>query len=398
VRGALALRNARPFPDGALRDVFLLDGRVSPPVTAPAREVDLAGRALLPGLVNALDVLDLSVFPPLGRPPFASLYDWAASLEGAGEPGVRAALAVPLPDRLFLGGMRNLLAATTAVVHHHPYHRVLASDDFPVRVLARYQFADSPGRTPALRRTYRSSDRRIPWLVRVAEGTDERARGELALLAEANVLRQNTVILHGTGLSPEDGPRLAAAHACLVWCPEADRRLYGATAPVRSLRAAGMRIGLGSDSPATGARDTLSALAAARGEAVLDDPDLLDLATRGSGEVVRLPVGGVVEGAPADLIVVEDLARLLEGDRRAVSLVMVAGRPRYGEPALMEAAGARSEDVRVEGARRRLAAPLARRLQALLRAHPQVRAVPWLAGVSFDPGRALGEGPENRVL
>ena len=157
--GAFVLGNARILGSDVTRDVALLDGRVVGGEKAQGPRLDLASRWLLPGLVNALDQLDLSVFPPLGSPPFASLYDWAASVESIAGPAERAAVGVPLADRLFLGGLRNLLAGATAVVHHHPTHRSLERDDFPVRVLERYQFADSPGRTPALRRTYRSTGR-----------------------------------------------------------------------------------------------------------------------------------------------------------------------------------------------------------------------------------------------
>ena len=59
---------------------------------------------------------------------------------------------------------------------------------------------------------------------------------------------------------------LAASHACVVWCPESERRLYGATTPVAILQAAGVRVGLGSDGTASGGRDYLSGLAAARRE------------------------------------------------------------------------------------------------------------------------------------
>lgn len=343
--------------------------------------LDLGSRWLLPGLVNALDQLDLSVFPPLGSPPFASFYDWAASVESIADPAVRAAVNVPLADRLFLGGLRNLLAGATSVVHHHPTHRSLERDDFPVRVLGRYQFADSPGRTPALRRTYRSTDRRIPWFVRAAEGTDERARGELDLLAEANVLRQNTVILHGTGLLPEDAARIASAHASVVWCPEADRRLYGATAPVRELRAAGVRIALGSDNPPSGSRDALSNLAAARREGVFDDAALVDLATRASAEVARLPAGGYEEGCVADFLVIEDLDRFLAGDRGAIALVVARGRAVYGEAELLDRAEVAGRDLVVDGAARRLAEASAHRLRAVLRMHPALRGVTWLDGV-----------------
>ena len=159
------------------------------------------------------------------------------------------ALAVPLPDRLFLGGLRNLLSGATAVAHHGTYHRALGRREFPVRVLAKYEFAHSPGFTPALRRTYRTTDRRIPWMIHAGEGTDERCRGEVRALMEANVLRQNTVLIHAITLDEGDPQRIAAAKACVVWCPQSNRRLYGATADVAALRAAGVRIGLEATAP-----------------------------------------------------------------------------------------------------------------------------------------------------
>lgn len=345
-------------------------------------EVDLEGRFLLPALVNAHDILDLSTLPPLGSPPFASVYEWTRAAE-ADLGALAAALAVPLVDRLFLGGLRNLLAGVAAVLHHHPHHRSLAREDFPVRVQGRYAFAHSPGLTPSLRRTYRSSDRRIPWVVRAAEGRDPSLRGEIDALAAANVLRQNTVVVHGSALAAEDASRLAAARASLVWCPESDRRLYGTTAPVAALRAAGVSVGLGSDAPPAGARDALSNLAAARREGVLDDAALLDLATAGSAAVARLPVGGFEDGAPADLLALESPERLLAGERPAVALLLVRGQAVFGEAAFLEAAATKCAAFSVDGARRALAEPLARRLATVLRRHPAARGASWLSGVAL---------------
>jgi cytosine/adenosine deaminase-related metal-dependent hydrolase len=347
-----------------------------------AVEIDLEGRFLLPALVNAHDVLDLSTLPALGSPPHASLYEWTAAAEGD-LARLAPALAVPLADRLFLGAMRNLLAGVSAVLHHHPDHRSLSREDFPVRVQRRYAFAHSPGLTRALRRTYRTTDRRVPWIVRAVEGSDALLRGELDALAAANVLRQNTVVVHGTALAPEDGARLAAARASVVWCPESDRRLYGRTAPVAALLSAGVKVGLGSDAPSAGARDALSNLAAARREGALEDGALLDLATRGSGEVARLATGGFEEGAPADLLGVDSVEALLGGDRGAVALLLVRGEVVYGEPALVGGAGTPCAAVTVDGARRLLAAPLARRLAGVVGRHPAARGASWLSGVTL---------------
>jgi cytosine/adenosine deaminase-related metal-dependent hydrolase len=350
--------------------------------TSEDAELDLEGRFLLPALVNAHDVLDLSTLPPLGAPPHASVYEWTRAAEAdLGRLG--PALAVPLVDRLFLGGLRNLLAGVGAVLHHHPDHRSLSREDFPVRVQGRYGFAHSPGLTPALRRTYRTTDRRVPWVVRAAEGAEPGLRAELDALAAANVLRQNTVIVHGTALAPEDGPRLAAARASLVWCPESDRRLYGRTAPVGPLRAAGVKVGLGTDAPPAGARDALSNLAAARREGVLDDAELLRLATLDSAAVARLAPGGLEEGAPAELLAAASPERLLEGDRLAVSLVVVRGEAVYGERGLVAAAGRAVAPLSVDGAPRALAERLGRRLATILRRHPAARGASWLSEVTL---------------
>jgi len=356
--------------------------RVAGSATSGEAEVDLEGRFLLPALVNAHDVLDLSTLPPLGRPPYASLYEWTRAAE---EDAARLApaLAVPLVDRLFLGGLRNILAGVGAVLHHHPDHRSLGQAEFPVRVQRRYGFAHSPGLTPALRRTYRTTDRRVPWLVRAAEGSLPGLRAELDVLASANVLRQNTVIVHGTALAPEDAPRLAAARASVVWCPESDRRLYGGTAPFLALRDGGVSVGLGSDAPSTGARDALSNLAAARREGVLDDCGLLRLATRESAAVARVATGGFGDGSPADLLAVDSPERLLEGDRLAVALLVVRGEVAWGEPSLLGQAGRAALGFSVDGGRRALAEPLARRLAAILRRHPAARAAAWLSGVGL---------------
>jgi cytosine/adenosine deaminase-related metal-dependent hydrolase len=348
------------------------------------RECDLAGRVVMPALVNGHDHLDFSTFPALGSPPYASAYEWAADVDGGhGDERVREALSVPLPDRLFLGGLRNLLGGVAAVAHHNPYHRSLGRD-FPVRVLERYQFAHSPGLTPELRRTYRSTDRRIPWMVHAAEGTDERCRAEVSLLAQQNLVRQNTVIIHAVAVSGKDAALLAERSACVVWCPESNLRLYGATAGVAALRAAGVRVGLGSDSPVSGVRDPLSNLSAARAQRVLADEELLAMATAGTAEVVRLPVGALAPGAPADLLAVTSTQDLLEGRRGAVALLTVAGRALYGLPELVQPLEPRSATVRVDGHERALQAAIARRAGARLRAHPFLRRLPWTSGVEIE--------------
>ena len=191
------------------------------------------------------------------------------------------------------------------------------------------------------------------------------------------------VLIHAITLGEGDLERIAAARACVVWCPESNRRLYGATADVAALRAAGVRIGLGSDSPLSGARDALSNLAAARRERALPDAELVEMATSGSAEVARLPGGRTEPGLPADLVAVDSLEAWLDGDRRAIALVVAAGRPLYGEPELLDALGVRWRPVTVDGAARGLEAELARRAAGLVRGHAALADVEWMRGLVF---------------
>jgi cytosine/adenosine deaminase-related metal-dependent hydrolase len=218
-------------------------------------------------------------------------------------------------------------------------------------------------------------------MIHAGEGTDERSRGGVDALVAANVLRQNTVLVHAIALGTGDAERIAEARACVVWCPQSNRRLYGQTADVAALRAAGVRIGLGSESPLAGARDALSNLASARGERALTDGELVALATAGSAEVARLPGGRVEAGQPADLIVVDSMDAWLDGDRRALALVVVAGKALYGDPALLDALAVRWRPVTVDGAVRGMESELARRAAGLLRGRDT--AVEWMRGLVF---------------
>jgi cytosine/adenosine deaminase-related metal-dependent hydrolase len=107
------------------------------------------------------------------------------------------------------------------------------------------------------------------------------------------------------------------------------------------------------------------------------------MATSGSAEVARLPGGRTEPGQPADLIAVDSLEAWLEGDRRALALVMVAGWPLYGDPALLDAFGVGWKPVTVDGARRGLETELARRALALVRAHPRIADAGWIRGLAF---------------
>lgn len=395
------LVNARVWrPDTGLdarpSELSVVDGHIAPSGAAGlAPTVDLDGRIVLPGLVNGHDHLELASVPPLGRPPYASLYAWADDVRaGAGEPSSAAGLSVPFLDRLYLGGLRNLLCGVTTVAHHGQYRRSFERPvfelatrlrhgfwpraPFPVRVVKRYGWAHSPGLEPDLARARARTPRGAPFMIHAAEGVDTRASGEIAELEGRGLLDPQAVLVHAIAASDADVARIRASGAGVVWCPESNLHLYGRTAPVAELLASGVRLGLGSDSPISGGRDLLSTLAAARGMGLLSDDALLRLATRDTAALLGLARAGLEPGDPADLIVVDDLERLLRGERAALQLVVQAGRALLGEADLARPLLGAGTPLELESCRLVLEPNYARLLQRLLARHASIGGLPWL--------------------
>lgn len=304
--------------------------------------VDLDGSFVLPGLINAHDHLELNSQPRLKwRDRYANASEWIDDFQPrfAADPALAVTRPATLDDRVWVGGLKNLLCGVTTVCHHNPLHRVLRRR-FPVRVVTAFGFSHSlyvDG--DAVAGAHRRTPGHWPWLIHAAEGIDEPARAELDRLEQLGCLAPNTVLIHGVALCGDAASRVIRAGAGLVWCPSSNQFLFGATADVRAFDDAD-RLALGSDSRLSGEGDLLDELKAAHAARQLSAEGLVRLVTGGAARVLRLGAGGrIAAGEPADLTVLRPLAScpfdtLLEADRTDVRLTMVGGRPCVAEPSL----------------------------------------------------------------
>jgi cytosine/adenosine deaminase-related metal-dependent hydrolase len=347
--------------------------------------IDLDGAFVLPGLVNAHDHLELNHYGPLKRrDSYQHAADWIDDLRPVirEDAGVRKNSAHPLSARLFVGGLKNLLAGTTTVAHHNPLYREIGRS-VPVRVVKRFGWAHSFGmeREPVgargepggdVHRRCGETPSELPFIVHACEGVDGRAAGEIRYLQEGGSLRANSLLVHGVALSLADWHQVVHAGAGLIWCPGSNQFLFGRTARVREFldwsAESRRRICLGSDSRLTGARDLLDELRLARSAGVRP-AELLQMVTVVAARLLRLHDAGVLSiGAPADLIVVppvgdEAAAALLAVSRRDLSLVVIGGRTLVGDPTLRSAFDARASrtgSVAVDGNERIAHASLVR--------------------------------------
>jgi cytosine/adenosine deaminase-related metal-dependent hydrolase len=360
-------------------------GRIGSSLAARAYRVDLRDHLIFPGLINAHDHLHLNAVPPLpAGAPFPNSYTWIAAFQAHFDaPAVVAALAVPKAVRLRHGALKNLLAGTTFVVHHDPWHAALDAPNFPVALLRDYGWSYAlgwPDYGPPVPQSFAATPASRPWLIHLAEGTDAIAQAELGQLDQLRCLAANSVLVHGVGLRERDVDRVIASGAAVVWCPSSNHALLGQTLDPRRLCAAG-RLALGSDSRLSGARDLLDEMRgiAERGE--LDPAQLLGLVTRQAARILRQPLrGGLAPGAPADLLIVADrgdearsLASITRSDIRAV---VRDGVPRIADPEFGEwfaATGTEAVPVMLDGVPKLLAASLAE--PALLALEPGLERV-----------------------
>src|SRR5690349_10561886 len=162
--------------------------------------VDLTGYLLLPGLINAHDHLEFNLFPKLGEGPYNNFEDWANDVYHPDRAPVRDHLKVPKPTRLWWGAIKNLFSGVTTVCHHNaPIPRALAKL-FPINVVDRYAWAHSLAFGGDIQRAFDSTRPNFPFIIHLAEGTDQRSREEIFKLDRLIALQSRTVIVHGVGL------------------------------------------------------------------------------------------------------------------------------------------------------------------------------------------------------
>jgi len=410
---AVSFVNARvhtPAPGAAPADSIRVSSRILSIGERPKPHdtiVDLRGAVVLPGLINAHDHLELNHYGRLkSRDRYENASAWIDDMRPrlSSDPAIRAGRSQPLVERLFIGGLKNLLAGVTTVAHHNPFYPEMRRT-MPVRVVRRYGWAHSfllerqpagargePGGEVAQR--WQATPADAPFVLHLAEGVDEAARGELPRLEALGCLKPNTVIVHGVAIDGDGWRRVAEAGAGLVWCPASNDFLFGRSVTVRELldsappgsNGGGSRlhIALGTDSRITGARDLLDELRVAGAAAPVSAAELLRMVTTGASALLRQPKSGrLVIGAPADLVVIppfepDPAGALLRTTRRDVRLVTVGGRPLVGDPDLasvFRARRVRLRPLRVDAAPKLADSGLVRRLAGCPIVEPGVTTV-----------------------
>jgi cytosine/adenosine deaminase-related metal-dependent hydrolase len=191
-----------------------------------------------------------------------------------------------------------------------------------------------------------------PWSSFAEMLVEPYGRGAIGALAEAGVLGPDTVAAHCVYVDGDDLSLLAANDVAVAHCPRSNALLGCGIAPLGELRAAGLRVAIATDSPASTPsfdmfEELRTAIYAARARErradALTAATALELATLGGARALGLDgeIGSLVPGKQADITVlaladspflpVEDpvTAVVLGGSPERVTATLVSGEDRY---------------------------------------------------------------------
>ena len=167
----------------------------------------------------------------------------------------------------------------------------------------------------------------------------KRARTPIALLDRLGLLGDRSLLIHCIRLDDEDVATIARSGSSVAHCPASNAKFGHGVAPLLPLLAAGVRVGLGSDSVASNNRmdildeARLSVLihrAVARTHDAFGAKGALRLATLGGAEALGIGdrTGSLEVGKDADLASfrLDRLRTTPSGDPEAVALFALAGR------------------------------------------------------------------------
>jgi hypothetical protein len=266
------------------------------------------------------------------------------------------------------GELKGLMAGTTSIVGAaNPANRAcygtlartvdqsangLASDDVQVATLLPANFTSVCGNI--------QSGSTKAYLIHIAEGVDQSALNEFYKLGDGGCpLAPQTTIVHGAALGDPEFTAMAAAGMHLTWSPQSNVFLYGSntdltkTANIPLARSKGIEVSLAPDWSIGGSQNLLDELRFARKVdqanwgGSLTALDLVHMVTTNPAHALGLGalLGSIEVGKKADLMVIDGdptqpYESLFRATPREVRLVLVGGKPLYGDTSVQAAAQA----------------------------------------------------------
>ncbi|HEY4122224.1 MAG TPA: amidohydrolase family protein [Byssovorax sp.] len=340
-----------------------------------------AGPVISPGLINAHDHTEYNTAAPIptGTTRWDHRNGWR---KGTGnEPKLTEPQPTDDPATLAAAELRFVLGGATSIIGSGGVHGLLRNlAAYPDTTLTEglagdtvyfdtFPMNDSSGTEASSGCNYTghttsgSAFSGGAYAPHIAEGINTAAENEFTCAQGSyGLVNAQTAIIHGVGLNATDIAKIAATQAKLIWSPRSNMDLYGNTAEIPVFKALGVTIALGTDWMASGSMNMLRELQCADslnstyfGHALTDE-DLFLAATWHAAQAAAYQheIGDLATGLWGDVAIfagaTSDYRAVIDAGVEDVLLVLRAGKPLYGDAALVGALATGCEALPLCGA------------------------------------------------
>ena len=330
--------------------------------------------AVSPGLINAHDHITYTQNSPYNDTGerYEQRHDWRKGIRGHTK---ISAAGSATADEKDWGELRQLMGGTTSLIGSGSGKGLLRNLDvsnaeeglgqkavdystFPLDDSGGTQRDGdcNYGSSPDTEDSIAMDDSYVP---HVAEGIDKVTRNEFLCTSSItfdtmapgvahDLTQKQSAFIHAVGLEPQDYELMAHDGTGLIWSPRSNITLYGNTAEVTVAARAGVLIALGTDWTPSGSINALRELRCADGfnstylDGYFTDQQLWRMVTVNAAGIAGDAgvIGLLAPGKVADISIFDESTNdgfraVVAADPQDVALVMRAGKPLYGEDAVI---------------------------------------------------------------
>ncbi len=278
------------------------EGRISDITTsqsnAAAPTIEFENAIAFPGLINSHDHLEFNLFPKLGNKKYSDYVKWGEDIHTKNKNTIDEIIKIPISLRIEYGVYKNLLNGVTTVVHHG---KNILKNDYLIDVFSGYNYLHSVRLEKHWRAKLNLKKNQLPFVIHIGEGTNSKSYSEIDKLIRWNIFDREIIGVHGISMDPGQAKHFKA----LVWCPDSNDFLYGASAGIDELKEI-TTILFGTDSNVSADWNLWNQLRCARDTGLLSDKELFNAVTVNAAKVWKLNnTGTILPGSVADLVVAE---------------------------------------------------------------------------------------------
>ena len=325
--------------------------------------VDLGKKSCVyPSLINTHDHLQGNYLPSVGPKPGTFYLTWLPwDTDFKASETFKERSKIDREDLYALSGYKCLFSGVTTVNDHFPHE---LNDEMipnlPIRVITEYSLShecssyDLDWGDGIEKEHRRAVEKKWPFITHLCEGFEWEAMHGVQVLENFEALDRHCLLIHCLALSDKEIKKLAKAKASVSWCARSNMFMFNVTTKIRKLLKAGVNVAIGTDSSATGSVNFLDELKFGRelyrkmyGED-LPAQKIFEMATHNAAKALWMgdKVGTLDEGKLGDVLVLKaghdnPYENLVNAAMEDIELLVLAGRPIYGETRFLDIFGGR---------------------------------------------------------